>query len=109
LSENERLRLEHSEKHLQNRQTVYHNLLNAERRLLTVINASPVGQPDVFAAFTSLTEVLHGAVLFGTKDVAEEAVEYQATEGAFILPGNPWTGPQWEWPALLASRRSSLV
>lgn len=73
-AETERLREAHKEAHLQHRQGVYHDLLNTERRGIRVIVDTAARREDRWESLRALYEHVNGAVLFGTEEVARQAV-----------------------------------
>jgi uncharacterized protein YPO0396 len=73
-AETERLDKANAEAHLQHRQGVYHNLLNAERRTFSVIKDRSTTTRDRVDALWSLYDHVNGAAIFGTEEVAGKAI-----------------------------------
>jgi hypothetical protein len=71
VAENERLRAQHREDHLRNRQGTYHALMDADDEMVRVLRE---GTGDVKGALSRLGHLVNGAVLFGT-----ESVEHAST------------------------------
>ena len=69
-AENERLRAQHREDHLRNRQGTYHALLTADLELASAFGQGIGEAQEAFAKFSHLG---NGAVLFGT-DAVKEAI-----------------------------------
>ena len=69
--ETNRLREERAEKHLQHRQTLYHDLLNQDRAFFAL---EPYHPASVREWRNAINDLVNGVVLFGTADAAEAAV-----------------------------------
>ena len=69
-AENERLRAQHREDHLRNRQGTYHALLTADQELASAFGQGIGEAQEAFAKFGHLG---NGAVLFGT-DAVKDAI-----------------------------------
>jgi hypothetical protein len=67
-AENERLRTQHREDHLRNRQATYHALLAADQELVGALGQDMGDAPAAFATFRHLG---NGAVLFGIESVKD--------------------------------------
>jgi hypothetical protein len=67
-AENEKLRAQHREDHLRNRQGTYHLLLNADAELASALGQG-IGQAQT--AFSKFSDLGNGAVLFGTESVKD--------------------------------------
>jgi hypothetical protein len=77
-AENERLRAQHSEDHLRNRQGTYHNFLNAERRFEWRVLRGEATQDD----FLMFNDIANGVALFGAQPVAAVAAKLVSEYGA---------------------------
>jgi hypothetical protein len=69
-AENERLRAQHREDHLRNRQGTYHALLTADQELASAFG---LGIGEAQKAFAKFSHLGNGAALFGT-DVVKDAI-----------------------------------
>jgi hypothetical protein len=74
-AENERLRAQHREDHLRNRQATYHALLTADQALASAFGQGIGEAQEAFAEFAHLG---NGAVLFGTDSVKDAVTEVLA-------------------------------
>ena len=69
--ETNRLREERAEKHLQHRQTLYHDLLNQDRAFFAL---EPYHPSAVREWRNGINDLVNGVVLFGTAEAAEAAL-----------------------------------
>jgi len=69
-AENERLRIQHREDHLRNREATYHALLTADSQLA---GAMGHGIGDAQEAFSKFEHLGNGAAIFGT-DAVKDAI-----------------------------------
>jgi hypothetical protein len=75
-TENERLRTQHREDHLRNRQGTYHSFLTAEARLDATFRLSARGATapeQAQTVFLDLVHLMNGVVLFGSTEAASAA------------------------------------
>jgi hypothetical protein len=77
--ENERLREQHREDHLRNRQGTYHRMLSADREFLTILEGTgrdpgvdaDAYYEDIVARFREWHDLATAVVLFGTEEARE--------------------------------------
>jgi hypothetical protein len=94
-AETERLHAQHAEQHLQHRQGVYHDVLNADRRLLELLRDPNTEQEAVWKAWRLLTEAVNGAVLFGTSQVGSSAVDFANQVRSVMLKADESADQSW--------------
>ena len=80
-AETERLKVQYDETHFQQRQDLYHDILNREHPAVRILNDLGKPREERLAALLIVREVLNGALLLGTHDVASRAAEM-----SLILP-----------------------
>jgi hypothetical protein len=87
------------------RQDVYRVVLNADHRLLDILDQPEFEQETAQIAYTDVVEAVNDAIIFGTHDVAQAAANYQVLVGLVIHEAGIDEDVEWYEAAIAATER----